>query len=167
MLDKSLTDNYPRDAGAPNWIKYRLSKTNMLDLRDVSSHWAYTCAYDTRGFSTTDYILSRFNETDPLGFNQFNTFKCRLYEYFNVNGDMCENCHIETYQSSSHTLHYNAQGVQRTDDGCDGLQLSVSYPTCSTGPVQFFGAYDCYSELHSCTASAQATTQLWFITRNN
>ena len=166
-LEQSIKTTLPvskqKHKESPNWIAYRLPKSRMKNLRDVSTHWAYTCAYDTRGFSTTDYVLARLNETDPITFDSSVDQRCRKYEYFNINGDVCENCYISSYQRNNIVLHYGASSLSDSSDPCDGLQLTGSFDSCT----RFFGNYECYTETFACTSSPKATTQLWFVTMHD
>ena len=63
----SLVQDFPKNEDAQNWSEYRLSLANMKGIRDGSStHWMYTCSYQTRGLSEVDSLRSKFSETDIL-----------------------------------------------------------------------------------------------------
>lgn len=56
--------NVPTNEDTPEWNSYRLSKSRMQSIRDVSSHWRATCNFLTDKINFRDYIRASFAEND-------------------------------------------------------------------------------------------------------
>ena len=156
----SLENDFARNENSQNWGDYRLRKPWMEGIRDYgSTHWIYTCSYHTRGLSSIDYLRSKFTETDILTY-QFTpeSFCKNKMEYINILGKSCKQCATAIGQGD---VIFNVNSREVNCGGLDGV-VRAGCPNVDGTPVTFFGHYQCYWIHFSCTASASATTQLWF-----
>ena len=158
LFYSSLHANLPRNQDTISWADYRLSLLHMEGIRDhFSSHWIYTCSYQTRGVNEVDYLRSKFSENDILTFDSLLVEdRCKKKaEYINIEGASCEECIVSIGQSVTAILFWN--GLRNCND-LSGLNV----PTCSGSPARYFGRYECVSRQFSCTKTSDSTTQLWF-----
>ena len=156
----SLEQDFPRNEDAHKWSDYRLSLINMEGIRDNgSTHWMYTCSYQTRGLSEVDYFRSKFSETDILTFRYTTATRCsRKLEYINIKGNSCEDCCTVIIQGPNGIFFINSNEI-----GCGGL-TGINTQVCQHNgkSVRYFGRCDCQDPQFSCSASPTSTTQLWF-----
>ena len=155
----SLMEDFPKNEDAQNWSEYRLSLANMKGIRDDSStHWMYTCSYQTRSLSEVDSLRSKFSETDILTYEFAPEERCaKKFEYVNVKSKSCEQCSVAIGQSLDGILFVNGNDIS-----CGGLP-SVNVPVCSNGkPARYFGRCECFDTQFSWHTNPSSTTQLWF-----
>ena len=150
---ESLIKDFTRYQDEPNWLIYRLSLERMKALRDESTHWTFTCAYDTRGFLHEDYLRVKFEKCDILTHTATLNERTIEVTYVNIRGSDCRDCELNVGQGTYIFHVYKFGG-----NGWEG------YPTkmCDTVHAQYFGRYACVDTSFVCMASSTSTTQLWF-----
>lgn len=155
--NKPLSENFPRSEKGQNWADYRLSLGKMENIRDHSStHWMYTCSYETRGLNKTDYLRSKFSETDVITFIDTPETCCKQkLEYVNIRGQSCEDCSAVMRQAS------NLFWISAENITCGGF-TGLNEQRCGVYYVGYFSARTCSKTEHSCSKNGNATTQLWF-----
>jgi hypothetical protein len=104
----------------------------------------YTCSYPTRGLLKTDYLRSKFSETDILSYQHSKESACtNTIEYINIGGKDCTNCATSIGQGGG-IFHINTYNVN-----CGGL-VNAYVGVCSDGtPVTLFGVYIIVIGFHS------------------
>ena len=144
-------EDMPMNQEVPEWDSYRLSKSRMKSIQDVSTHWRATCNFPTDGVDYRDYIRVSLERLDLLVEPDASTF-CLLTEYVNVRGDECANCTVLIgYGFQGKTLHMDSYFGPAT--GCDfggGIYNEDN-----------FGGYFARNSAFRCTFSMSSTTQFW------
>ena len=153
LFEKQSLKNDFSYQNKPNWLKYRLSLERMKALRDESTYWTFTCAYDTRGFLYRDYLRVKFEKCDILTHTATLNERTIEVTYVNIRGSDCRDCELNVGQGTYIFHVYKFGG-----NGWEG------YPTkmCDTVHAQYFGRYACVDTSFVCMASSTSTTQLWF-----
>lgn len=140
----------PINQDAPEWNNYRLSKSRMKSIRDVSTHWRATCNFLADGIDFRDYIRTAFAHTDFLAVPDAN--RCILYEFVDIRGNRCENCTVYSPYSAIFGYHIDSWW----DQGCDFMARS--------GGIQDednFGLYSFQNTEFRCSSSMTSTSQFW------
>ena len=134
---------------APEWNNYRLPKSRMKSIQDVSTHWRATCNFSTNGVDYRDYIRVSLESLDLLVEPDASEF-CLLTEFVNVRGDECTNCTVLIGYVGT-TLHMDS--YFGPEAGCDfGGGISNE---------DNFGFYEVQNPAFRCTSSMSSTTQFW------
>ena len=151
---KSLfDDDVPINSNSPNWNAYRLSRSRMLRLRNVSTYWRVTCNF-TSGVTYRDYLRTTFANFDIMIYSTGG--KCQKYDFLDIRGNRCSNCTAWTYYSPDFTPFiesYNSRIKKCQFDGRinGGLKDETN-----------FGYYGVSNPNFTCTSSPGATTEYWF-----
>lgn len=151
---KSLfDDDMPINSELPNWDAYRLPKSRMLELRNVSTYWRVTCNY-TSGINFRDYLKTTFSNFDIMTYSSGG--KCRKYNFLDIRGNTCTNCTAWTYYSPEFpplVESYNSRikGCQFDGRINGGIKDESN-----------FGYYGVANPNFTCTSSPGATTEYWF-----
>ena len=155
LQKEPLTKDFPREQKNPNWEKYKLSLERMKALRDESTDWAFTCKYNTRGFSHDDFLRVKFAKCDILTYKGASDGNCIDVEYVNIRGSSCSNCKFSVSQGGT-TFH-----VGKTHNNC-GAWVDYTSKTCGITKARYFGSYTCTDTSFACMATSSSTNQLWF-----
>ena len=145
-----LQNNQPVNEHSPNWNLYRMSLTQMNDLKSLSTHWRATCSFPTHKVDYTDYVRAKFTDFDIMKF-QSGGGSCKKVEYVNIRGHQCAQCTSKWWQSS-YTPH-----IDSSYTGCkfDPTEDSVS-------KEDNFGRYRHINKKFRCSAGPASTTNWWF-----
>lgn len=156
FLWTSLREDAPKMPKNPNWLLHRLGKPEMSSIREQSTKWRITCCHDTAdGVDYQDYVRGSISEVDLL---DFEGKQCVTVDYINIRGQSCRNCTAYVFQKVA-TFHFPSNKGE-----CD-FQTTGFKDCPKIGLRKFesnFGFYGCANELHRCSASPNATTQIWF-----
>ena len=148
-FSKSLEDDSPVSVDNPNWHHYRMSKTEMENLKTLSTHWRITCSFPKVGVDYVDYLRASFMEFNPLSFNS-NHGKCMNVEIINIKNNKCMNC-TAYFKQSIKTLHHFKNGCYY---GKNAAQTQ--------GNHDYFGNYESPDSSFRCTSGPEETTNMWF-----
>ena len=164
FVNQPLTKDYPVSQDSHNWEKFRLSLARMAALRDTALKWKLTCSYNLPRMPSYDVVRFMLKDLDPLAWDS--GIKCATADKVNIKGVGCANCVIAITQGSNswHLSEHHASSC--TSKG--GVQL-LSRVTCDFfSSPNYFGNYQsaCVDTGFSCTSSANATTQFWFVHKN-
>jgi len=141
----------PRNQDVPEWNNYRLSKSRIKSIQDVSTHWRATCNFPKNGVDYRDYIrvsLKNLNLLEKPTESEF----CLLTEFVNVRGHECFNCTVWIGYSSVYSLHMDS--YYSRPRGCDFIGGATS-------DEDNFGFYFTRNQAFRCTSSLDSTTQYW------
>ena len=142
----------PRNQDVPEWNNYRLSKSRMKSIQDVSTHWRATCNFPTDGVDYRDYIRVSLKSLNLLQEPTDSTF-CLLTEFVNVRNYSCSQCTVWIgYGSISGTIH--SFHVDSGDQRCD-------FSGRASSDEDNFGFYHTQNKDFRCTSSLNSTTQYW------
>ena len=149
---RSLKINAPVLPKTPNWNRYRMSLSQMNDLKKQSTHWRVTCDFQAKPVDIyRDYAVARFKNFDVMTFEGGNV--CKLMKYINVRGHQCAECTAGWYAYvKGENVHFDSQAT--------GCQF-----TPGKGAVYSednFGLYWFTNNKFRCTSSPNATTNFWF-----
>lgn len=146
----SLEKDAPVNELSPNWGVYRMSRKQMIFLKEKSTHWRSTCSYDKMDVDYVDYLRGNFGDFDITTFSGGSI--CKKVEYINVRGHIGHET-APFWQHSGSFLHVDSSNTQ----GCqfDGTAGSKSNE-------DNFGNYGNTNSAFRCTSSPDATTQYWF-----
>jgi len=147
---KSLAEDAPVNELSPNWGVYRMSKNQMLFLKEKSTHWRSTCSYDKMDVDYVDYVRGNFGAFDITSFSGYGT--CETVEYINVRGHIGHET-AAFWQNPGWILHTDTAGTR----GC-----KFDATTGSKSSEDNFGYYVYPNPAFRCTSSPDATTQYWF-----
>ena len=142
----------PINHDAPEWNTYRVSKSRMKSIRDVSTHWRATCNFPTDGVDYRDYWRVSLESLDLLVDSGKTSGFCLLSEFVNVHGNQCTNCTVLCGYSTQYSLNLDSSS-HSLSNGCD---LSGGI-----GNEDNFGWYAVTNPAFRCTSSASSTTQYW------
>ena len=106
----------PINQDAPGWNSYRLSKSRVKSILDVSTHWRATCNFPTDGVDFRDYWRASVESLDFLVAPSRSGF-CLSTEFVNVGGNECSNCTVRCAYSTLYGLHLDSW--YGASQGCD------------------------------------------------
>ena len=142
----------PRNQDVPEWNNYRLSKSRMKSIQDVSTHWRATCNFPTNGIDYRDYIRVSLKNLNLLEEPSERRDFCLLTEFVNVRNRSCSDCTVLIGYSSVYSLHMDSYFGPR--EGCD-------FPSEGVYDEDNFGFYAIQNSAFRCTSSPSSTTQYW------
>ncbi|XP_028416304.1 uncharacterized protein LOC114540227 [Dendronephthya gigantea] len=154
-FDKPYSNDLPKNQDSPRWDEYRLSKSRMQSIQKDSSHFRFTCKYDTDGMIYRDYLQASNDQLDILSYK--NEKWCHMVDVINVRGQSCSKCTVFFHQEFF-ILHSDSHAA--VSEGCQ-FQLAGG-KTCGSYSEDAFGHYFCVNTEHRCSSSDSATTQTWF-----
>ena len=128
---------------------HRLSKPNMMRIRNTSTHWRGTCNADKRRNTSIDSIRVALKEVDPPNFA--GDGECKNVEYVNIRGIEGYNVSVPFWQNNEIMLHMDS-----SKDTC-----SFNATKGSVESEDNFGFYLDTNTEFSCTKNKNATTQIW------
>ena len=142
---------------SPTWNLYRMSLSQMKNLKERSSHWRITCDFQAKPANLfRDYAVARFKDFDLLTFPSTKT--CKLMAYINVRGHHCAEC-TAYWESYSHsTIGQGIHLQSSAQDSCDFASAKEG----SVPSEDNFGFYGTINNKFRCTSSPSATTNYWF-----
>ena len=141
----------PRNQDVPEWNNYRLSKSRMKSIQDVSTHWRATCNFPTDGVDYRDYIRVSLKSLNLLQKPTESAF-CVLTEFVNVRNHNCSHCTVWIGYGSEYSLHMDS--YYSSNKGC-GFRGGASKDEDN------FGFYQTQNQDFRCTSSENSTTQYW------
>ena len=95
---------------------YRLSKSRMKSVRNVSTHWRATCNFPMDGVDFQVYIRSSLAENDKFAVPGLGRYA--WYEHVDILGNRCKNC--KAYSLYSASCDYDIDSWHGKEDlGCD------------------------------------------------
>lgn len=144
--------NVPTNEDTPEWNSYRLSKSRMQSIRDVSSHWRATCNFLTDKINCRDYNRASFAENDFFAVPDINA-RCALYEFVNIRGNMCRNCTAYSPYGPSFGYHIDSWW-QPAECDFDGRPGGIE-------DEDNFGEYGHVNSAFRCSSSLTSTTEFW------
>ena len=143
----------PINQDAPEWNNYRLSKSRMKSIREVSTHWRATCNFRTDGVDYRDYWRVSLESLDlsaqPSGANF-----CLLSEFLNIRGNECTNCTVVSAYKPTNSLHCDSWFSSLEGCDFDGQSGGVF-------DENNFGEYGPTNPAFRCTSSVSSTSQFW------
>lgn len=146
----SLEKDAPVNELSPNWGVYRMSKNQMIFLKEKSTHWRATCSYDKMDIDYVDYVRGNFVAFDITTFSGSGT--CETVEYINVRGHIGHET-AAFWQPPGQLVHGDSSKPQGCKfDGTGGSKTSEDN----------FGYYLHTNPAFRCSSSPDATTQYWF-----
>ena len=149
---RTLKINAPVLPKTPNWNRYRMSLSQMNDLKKQSTHWRVTCDFQAKPVDIyRDYAVARFKNFDVMTFEGGNV--CKLMKYMNVRGHQCAEC------TAGWFAYVNREGVH-FDSTWTGCQFTPGGG--AVGSEDNFGFYSRTNNKFRCTSSPDATTNFWF-----
>lgn len=159
---RSFARNRPVNPNTPSWDQYRLTKPRMASIQQDSSKWRISCNYESSGTVYRDYVRVSNAQVNIL---TFNGHSCVEVEYIDIRGYHCNNCTAYMVQSHNRRfyryivpLHFDSYYSGR--ESCDLNPAEGLY--CRGKGEDNFGLYDCPNKEHRCSATGNATTQIWF-----
>ncbi|XP_022791499.1 uncharacterized protein LOC111330812 [Stylophora pistillata] len=144
--------DFPTNVDTPGWNSYRLAKSRMQSIRDVSSHWRATCNFLTDKIDFRDYIRTTFAKNDLLAVPDVN-FRCAWYELVNIRGNRCEDCTAYSPYGPKYGYHIDSwwQPQECEFDGRPG----------GIDDEDNFGEYGHVNSAFRCSSSSTSTTEFW------
>ena len=158
IFNTAYSTDLPVSENTPRWEAYRLSKSRMQSIQDVSNKFRVTCKYDTDGVVYTDYLQVTKKQINLLIFPKSSKGQCRFVEHIDIRGQDCSKCTAFIHQYSN-LLHFHAVSSNEDTDSC-AFQPKSS-PGCENYGDISFGWYGCYNTENRCSSSVTATTQIW------
>ena len=154
---RSLKINAPVLPKTPNWNRYRMSLSQMNDLKKQSTHWRVTCDFQAKPVDIyRDYAVARFRNFNVMSFEGRNV--CKLMKYINIRGHQCAECTAGWHAHIAHSTYGgNAVHIDSSLSGCQFTPASGG-----TMNEDNFGLYGVTNNKFRCTSSANATTNFWF-----
>lgn len=143
--------NNPVNEGNPDWNAFRLSLSNMEQLRNRSTHWRVTCSFQLDGLVYRDFVLATISDFDPTELNGGE--QCKRLQYINVRGHNCSNCTAAWWQLDKQMLHHDSE------------YNSCEFGKTSDGVVteDNFGFYGSFNPKFRCNMpNRDSTTNHWF-----
>ena len=138
---------------APEWNSYRLSKSRMKSIQDVSTHWRATCNFPTDGVDYQDYWRVSLESLD-LSVQPATVDFCLFSEVVNVRGNECTNCTVLVGYSSTYSLHCNSWFNSQKGFDFDGRSGGVY-------DEDNFGDYTATNPAFRYTSSVSSTSHFW------
>ncbi|XP_065061923.1 uncharacterized protein LOC135688827 [Rhopilema esculentum] len=158
---KSIGDNAPVNQDSPNWSAFRFGQARTESLREVSSHFRFTCSEDGPFIAIAnqnDYLRANFSSIDPLTLNVGHE-KCAPVEFVSVRNVSCADCVVSFSQRKNiWSLHVDAWLAQNK---CGMAKINDE----AVHSEDIFGFYDQFNPKFTCTKHDWSTTQLWFGSR--
>ena len=151
MVMKSLQLDSPISPDTPSRTGYRLQKSRMETIQGDSTKWRITCEYNKTA-PLTDYIYGSINDLDILK----PITNCEKVDFIKIRDQSCSNCTVYFFQNSGFILH----AYTNFKHPCDFNITASAGMSCIPG--EYFGHFGCKDEMHACSSSPYATTQVWF-----
>ena len=147
--NKAMYQTAARNIYDPNWSDYRMGRSSMVALKNITTHWRVTCSFPQYGVDiNTDYVRAAFADFDLMG----EYWKeCKKVSHISVMEQSCSECTAHWSQSKGNAPHIAAVDEK---DVCD-MKSDKS-------GNNYFGAYEKYSATFRCTENATSTTNYWF-----
>ena len=156
QFQKPMFLDAPLNQESPRWDEYRLSLSQMKQLKSVSSRWRVTCNFPTEGLKFTDYVRAKFSEFDALHFNGHNV--CKKVEYMNVRGHNCTGCTATWWQ------YKDAPGRNFLHHDSDTRNCEFGRTAGAVSSEDNFGFYggNNVNPQFRCTSGDHSSTNHWF-----
>ena len=165
VKDQGLLEDLPVNENALNWESYRLSASRMNSIRERSTHWRATCAFDEYGVDyRQEYIRVNLSvvEFSAYYFNGYGgPTACQTIEYMNFWGSECHDCNFGLYHSSL-SLPLLAFDNSKLWSYCTFDLLHKQHYCGSQEAHMFSPNVNCYDPRSKCQMTPSCTTQNWF-----
>ena len=147
---KPLNMSIPINEKSPNYNMYRMTLTQMSNIKSHSTHWRVTC--NTAWVDYVDYLRVRFDDLDPLTF--IGNGVCKKVEYINVRGHVGIGVTAAFWQVANKEILHHDSSVSH----CSFGRPSGGYVPSEDN----FGFYKDINRRFRCAQGDSSTTNMWF-----